>query len=391
MIAPRVVSFALLALVGCSRSGTFADMEPSKPRPSHGSSDASLEVTTPFALFDSATPLRFARAFARAGAFDVLANRKGPPNGVLARRGTVREGPLRLDFGAASPILVGVVNGTNGAVDGDLLALCHHNYNGDAIHFASFTGAYSKTAAKFISAAASCNGLAYRGERGLIAFHALPSNGKCCSRAVLSSISRTGSLSGPLREALGPGELADVGLIAYGRGFAWAGYVSGPAMRVYFAPDDAEERNVQHPEAGTEGLTVTRMARWPFDDRAVAVAYRPGDGAGRLLVVRDDGSIIVDRTITAPAGFRNNRPVIAPTTRGLVVAYARCPSDFAIKSGTLHIELWDPRGEVIAARDVTVGCSTAVSSAAALDDVVLITFPDGADSDGYLGVLARVL
>jgi hypothetical protein len=32
-----------------------------------------------------------------------------------------------------------------------------------------------------------------------------------------------------------------------------------------------------------------------------------------------------------------------------------------------------------------------VSSAAALDDVVLITFPDGADSDGYLGVLARVL
>jgi hypothetical protein len=333
---------------------------------------------------DDVGQIRGARVVARAGGFDLLVNHDGAP-AVYARRGSVQPTPPFVVWDRpASELMPGVVSGTVAAANGDDLAICHNQYNGDASSFSAFTGAYSRVRGpSTLFDGSDCQGLAFRGDRGLLALHKRPPDGHCCSRPVVFDLDHQGSLvSRQETLALPDGEFGDIRMSTYSGGYAWAGMLTRqkPAMHVRFR-SDAETVGHELPAELSPTGDRPDIAGWPFD-RAVAVSWPKGSGV-RLVVMRDSGELLADDDIAAAPGEHVQRATMETSVHGLVVSYARCPADFSTADGKLVTELRRP-GEPIQTVSVPVRCHAAAQSLALVGDVVLILFWTGEDIQGVV-------
>lgn len=334
----------------------------------------------------------FARVIARGDGIDVLANRDGPPFAVVARRARVQDAsPFLLWQGDAAELMPGVVSGTVAAANGDALAVCHNQFSGDATSFSSFTGAYQKKSGPALLANnASCNGVAFRQGQGMAAIHALPPGGNCCSRAVVFDINGAGAALSEPELALEEGELGDVRLTAYAGGFAWAGLLNGtePGLRVVFRKGT---QRLTHVLPLTDHSDVApQIAPWPSGD-GVALTVPRDETSQRLLIIEETGAVRLDTALVPPAGERIFRAPVASSPRGLLTAYARCPVDFAKKSGSLVIELRGPPSDpsFTAPHTVTfpITCGAGVTSLAVVGNVVFVLL---STEEGLQGALAAI-
>ena len=348
-----------------------------------GDAPASLKLLDgPFPIFPKGTKISGLKVVARSGGIDVLANHDGAPFAVMARRAAVSETTPSVTWaGPAVELLPGVVGGTVAAADGDTLEVCHHQFNGDPTSYSTFLGAYQPaTGPAMLFPGSSCQALAFREGKGLLALHKLPPNG-CCSRAELFDVDGQGALlsKGP-DLALPEGEFGDDRLCAYSGGFAWAGLVGGasPAMHVRFRGSGG---TMPYALAVDAPADTPDIAGWPFD-AAAALSFPRGTGV-RLLVVREAGQILADDTITAAAGNHIQRAPLATSPHGLVMAYAECASDFTTKPGTLVTELRRPDVPPLRA-SVPITCPALVPSLAVTGNVVFVAFFSGAEGQGVV-------
>jgi hypothetical protein len=325
-----------------------------------------------------------AKVIARDGGIDVLANRYLP--GVLARRGLVQQTPPFVTWqGAPFELLPGVVSGTVATANGDELEICHHQYNGDASSFSSFSGAYARVSGPAtLFDGSSCEGIAYRGERGLLAIHKRAADGRCCSRPVVFELNHDSLVSRQEELALPEGQFGDIRMSAYAGGFAWAGFIDdngSRALHVRFRTDAGTvAHNLPAPGAGER----PDVASWPFDD-AVAVTWSVGDGM-KLAVVDSAGTLLVDEDISPAPGEHIQRAPVDTSAHGLVAAYARCAADFSDSAGQLIAEL-RRAGEPTQRVAVPVKCHAFVQSIAVVGDVIFVLF---ARDDDIEGVILRI-
>jgi hypothetical protein len=355
-------------------------------QPDSGMTHPRLEfLDGPIAVIgDEVGQLSGARVVARAGGFDLLVNRDGAP-AVFARRGLVQPTPPFVVWqGPASDLMPGVVSGTVAAANGDDLAICHHQYNGDASSFSAFAGAYSRIRGpNTLFDGSSCQSLAFRGDRGLLALHKRAPDGHCCSRPVLFDLDHQGGVvSRQETLALPDGEFGDIRMSTYAGGFAWAGFLTRnqPAMHVRFRSDTG---TVGHdlPAELTPTSDRPDIAGWPFD-RAAALTWPAGNGM-KLVVVRDSGELLLEDEIAAAPGEHVQRAPVETSPHGLVVTYARCPADFSTADGQLVTELRRP-AEAIQSVSVPVRCHAAAQSLAVVGDIILVLFWTGEDIQGVV-------
>ena len=352
-----------------------------------GNAPASLTLLEgPFSIFPKGTTFSGLKVISRSGGIDVLANHEGPSFAVMARRAAVSETTPSVSWaGAAVDLLPGVVGGTVAAADGDTLEVCHHQFNGDPTSYSTFTGAYQQaTGPAMLFGGSSCQGLAFRDGKGLLALHKLPPSG-CCSRVELFDVDGHGTLlsKGP-DLALPEGELGDVRLSVYPGGFAWAGLVGGapPAMHVRFRGSGG---TMPHSLAVEAPADTPDIAGWPFD-AAAALSFPRGTGM-RLVVVHESGQILADDAIVAAGGNHIQRAPLGTSPHGLVMAYTECAKDFTAKPGTLAVELHRPSVVPLRAL-VTITCPAYAPSLAIVGNVVFVVFWSG---DEVRGVVLKIV
>lgn len=314
----------------------------------------------------------FARLVVREGMLDVLASRDGPPFEVMARRAQVSSSAPFVQWQTEPFVLMpGVVSGTVAAAAGSVLSVCHNQFNGDDTSFSSFTGAYSKQSGPlFVSHQASCQGLAFRGEQGMLAYHALPST--CCSRPLVVHVDSAGKPQDEPSLALPEGQFGNVRLSDYRSGFAWAGFVSkddgSKQMMVRFLRDGALSTHTF--DATSPDVIAPQLASWPFGD-AVALTYQRDETSVRLVIIDEQGKLLRDEALAPPVGGKIYRAPLAASPRGLVRANTRCASDFSPTEGALEIALLGATPEQSASLTVPIACQAGAFSVAVVNDVIV--------------------
>jgi hypothetical protein len=289
-------------------------------------------------------------------------------------------------------ILPGVVSGTVAASHHNTLAVCHNQFNGDAASFSSFTGQYvNQSGPLFIANNASCLGLAYGKSRGLLAYHALESPGKCCSRAMLVEVDDHGKQLTKPEPALGPSEFENVRVTDYANGFAWASILNNtpPTVRIGFRKGSVT--TTQEVEVLEYDGIAPQITSWPFG-KGVALTFGQENRWVRMLIVEESGNTVLDTKIVPEEGERIFRAPVASSPRGVFTSYLKCPADFSKKNGMLVVELrQDPSHPTFTqpnAIEIPTMCPGSVTSMVVLRDLVFVIT---GSEDGVMGTVFKIL
>ena len=391
---------ALAAACGGRSIATFDDERsiagggraPAAPGAPGASERAPLErVQDPVSLFRTEAPYRFARVVARGEGFDLLAGRESSPKVTVARRANLVSEPPRLAFADAEMQVASTPNAWDAEVVGDRLMLCHIRYVGDPVLFTAHTGAYTPVVTdRRLFDNGFCNGFAFLGDTGLVAV----TRGRSI-RPALATIGVDG-YPGTGEQPAFPGAestVRQISVTAHAGRFAWAGFIDeASVVRVGFGAGPVAEQSVDIPgEMIPDGRP--RIEPWPFGD-GVSVSWQENDVRSRVVAVDADGTRHLDLAIEHPGSRYVNRPEIAPTPHGLVVAY----SVNVEEETEVIVELFGADGRRRSAPEVFTIPGGHVSSAAALGDVVLVVWPGPERADdasgrthaaGYRGALFR--
>jgi hypothetical protein len=348
-------------------------------------------VQDPVSLFRTEAPYEWARVVTRGDGFDLLAGRNSQPRVTVARRAVLTSEPPRLALGDADVVVASTENAWNGRAAGDRLLLCHVRYVGDPVLFTAHTGAYTPVVPdRQLFNNGFCNGFAFLGESGLVAV----TRGRPI-RPTLSTIGIDGYL-GTIEQPAFPGAestIQQISVTAHAGRFAWAGFIDeASVVRVGFGSGPVLEQSVDIPgEMYPDGRP--RIEPWPFTD-GVSVSWQETDVRSRVVAVDSDGTRHLDLVIEHPGANNVNRPEIAPTPHGLVVAYSVTVDE----ETEVVVELFGADGQRRATPEVLAVSNALVSSAAALGDVVLVVWsgPERAEDvagrshvAGYRGALFR--
>ena len=367
-----------------------AGREPGAPGGAGAPARAPLErVREPVSLFETKAAYKFARVVARNGGFDLLAGRDAEPRVTVARRAELASEPPRLTFGDEAEV-ASTPNAWNAAAVGDRLMLCHAMYVGDPVLFTAHTGAYMPAVAnRTLYENGFCNGFAFLGDSGLLAV----TRGRPI-RPTLTGINLDG-FRGAESPAFPDAEpsIRQISVTAHAGRFAWAGFINeASVVRVAFGSGPVPEQTVDLPgEMYPDGRP--RIEPWPFTD-GVSVSWQETDVRSRVVAVDSDGTRHLDLVIERPDATFVNRPEIAPTPHGLVVAYSASMDE----ESEVVVEVFGADGQRRAAPEVLTVPTALVSSAAALGDVVLVVWsgPERADDlteaeqvAGFRGALFR--
>jgi hypothetical protein len=254
--------------------------------------------------------------------------------------------------------------------------LCHVPHVGDPVLFTAHTGAYTPYVTdRRLFDNGFCNGFAFVGDSGLLA----TTRGRDI-RPTLSPIGVDG-YRGDEYPAFPGAEttVRQISVTAHAGRFAWAGFIEeASVVRVGFGSGPVPEQSVDLPgEMYPDGRP--RIEPWPFSD-GVSVSWQETAVRSRVVAVDADGARHLDLVLERPDANFVNRPEIAATPHGLVVAYSVTVDE----ETEVIVEVFGADGQRRAAPEVLTVPGALVSSSAALGDVVLVVWsgPERVD-DAY--------
>ncbi len=258
------------------------------------------------------------RVVARAGGFDLFAPLSNADMlGIRGRRMSLSGTPASITFGDV--VVLGEDSWTwaEGGTDGTTLAL---GYNSGGPTFRAWSGAYtSRTRVTLMipGPVGTSAGVVWSGDRWFTGWN------NDMGTSYVAEVSTDGRLLAVPRDSVVHLGRAAPSLAAYGNGAVWAApEVGGGGIAVRFAPRGRPDVTRRIPVTGA--AQSFRLSAWPADPTAAALVWRDAAGAVHLVVVREDGTLVVDRVAIVASSGTARAVEIAPFRDGVVLADVAC-------------------------------------------------------------------